>query len=787
MQVSGPNSELTQTPWVELELNEEYAGATLMLSRMFGTLATVIAILTGLDALPALSATKPNILFVIMDDVGIDQMKLFGYGGLGAGPLAPPKTPTLDEIAEEGVLFANTMASPECSPSRVSFFTGRYPLRHNVMAAVLPPDLAISQLSPYETTTPNILRGAGYTSALFGKSHFTNAPTFQQTPSTDPYQGTAVTQLGWDYFKGWYDGGPSDIDTTAGGVGEPGTYPCGYVPTRSIDPILGADSGACYKADQTCVNMSTGTGTAAPGLSCLAAGGILQPNASCGSLPGNLNFDQQNGYYVSELVENPGPGKPAVLKSSADPASRGYRTTLEADFAIDWIKKQPKNKPWMVTLAFSAAHTPYQPAAPGLVHNKSTMLGNSCSDSITDSVALMTQMVEGIDKELQRVLVETGIAQKGWNGSLVYNSKKSNTVVVVVADNGSFANNVRLPFDAAHSKGTVYQTGVWVPLIVAGPMVKSPDRTVRSMVNIVDLFQLFGELAGVDVRKAVPATHGLDSKPLLPYLVNPRQDASPIRTTNFTQYGTNTRSTSHVDGACVVDSINTCTTLFPTKDLCEDGYGGTWYGKGTGEPIPEPYKSENGLTNCCQVNQYLYSDNSDSPPLAALLPDTSYGMRNQSYKLIRQTVTDIDPQNTALGANCAEVTTDEFYRIDEKPRSPRLDRPTGDRANNLLVPGTEPGAGSSQLSGVVKANYEALVIALKDTLKSQKACPGDANLDATVNAADLKNQADWRAITNDTSTWWDLNRDGNTNDDDRLELLELAETLDCTLQPKQYR
>ena len=101
MQVSCPNSELNQTPKVELGLNEEHEGATLMLKRMFGTLATVIAILTGLDALPAMSAAKPNILFVIMDDVGIDQMKLFGYGGLGAGPLAPPKTPTLDEIAEE--------------------------------------------------------------------------------------------------------------------------------------------------------------------------------------------------------------------------------------------------------------------------------------------------------------------------------------------------------------------------------------------------------------------------------------------------------------------------------------------------------------------------------------------------------------------------------------------------------------------------------------------------------------------------------------------------------------
>ena len=85
--------------------------------------------------LPALSAGKPNILFVIMDDVGIDQMKLFGYGGRGVGPLAPPRTPTLDEIAESGVLFRNTWASPECSPSRASFFTGRYPLRHHVMAA----------------------------------------------------------------------------------------------------------------------------------------------------------------------------------------------------------------------------------------------------------------------------------------------------------------------------------------------------------------------------------------------------------------------------------------------------------------------------------------------------------------------------------------------------------------------------------------------------------------------------------------------------------------------------
>lgn len=350
-----------------------------------------------------------------------------------------------------------------------------------------------------------------------------------------------------------------------------------------------------------------------------------------------------------------------------------------------------------------------------------------------------------------------------------------------------FANNVRLPFDAAHSKGTVYQTGVWVPLIVAGPMVKSPDRAVGAMVNIVDLFQLFGDIAGIDVRKAVPATHGLDSQPLLPYLLNPRQDASPIRKTSFTQYGYNTRSTSHVDGACVVKSVNTCTILFPTKDFCETGYDGLWYGAGTDIAIPEPYKSGNGLTTCCQVNQYL---NSINQPLAALLPDSSYGVRNQSYKLIRQTLTDIDLQNPDLtedGSNCLTSTTDEFYRINQAPVSPRLDRPTGERANNLLAAGTGPGAGSSQLSGRLKVNYEALVKSLFDTLSSQKACPGDANLDALVNAADLNNQAEWRSITDDTSTWWDLNRDGYTNDDDRLALLGLAATANCTLQPGQSR
>lgn len=753
-----------------------------MLLRLMLLVAVVAGLAAATGIAQAKPPTKPNILFVVMDDVGVDQLSLFGYGGGGVGPLAPPKTPSLDALAKVGVLFRNTWATPECSPSRASFFTGRYPLRTNVMAALLPSDLAASQTKPFETTTPNILRTAGYESALFGKFHLTNSPTNPQSPSTDPYNGTPVTQLGWDYFKGWYDGGPSAIDTTAGGIAGIDTYKCGYVPTTAIDPDKGADWGACYKADGSCTYLSGGT----PGHTCIISGGLLMPEQTCslppGVLPEELKFNQENGYYVGRMAENPGPGKPAVLKEPQDPVSRGYRTTLDANFAIQWIKQQPTGTPWMATLAFGAAHTPYQPAPSSLINTESASLANDCSDSAPDSRALMTQMIEAMDSELGRVLVETGIATRTNSGAITYDPKISNTLIAVVGDNGSYANNVRLPFDPAHSKGTVYQTGVWVPLIVAGPMVASPNRAVESMVNIVDLFQLFGEVAGVNVRKAVPPTHGIDARPMLPYLLNRWQDVSPIRKTNFTQYGENARSTSRVNGTCVIQSINTCTTLFPTKDLCEDGYGGSWYGAGTDVVLPPDYQST-GLQTCCEVNQFLvYSDGSP----AALLPENSYAVRDKDYKLIRQTVVDYDPAKPTLGAACLKVTTDEFYQINQARTAPRLDRPDGQFANNLLSPGTAPGAGAGQLSGVQKASYKALVQALKDTLESYKDCPGDANLDAKVNRRDLTDQQRWIRNTAGTSTWWDMNSDGYTDGADVSALAQLTSSL-CRLLPGQTR
>ncbi len=147
----------------------------------------------------------------------------------------------------------------------------------------------------------------------------------------------------------------------------------------------------------------------------------------------------------------------------------------------------------------------------------------------------MNSVLEGADAALGRALGEMGLATLKADGHTIDQLTLGNTLVVIVGDNGSFGPTVRVAdgFDATRSKGTVYQTGVWVPLIVAGAKVSAPGRSVDALVNITDLYRLFAEVAGVDVRKAVPPSHRIDGRPMLSYLLH--EDAEPVRTTNFTE------------------------------------------------------------------------------------------------------------------------------------------------------------------------------------------------------------------------------------------------------------
>jgi hypothetical protein len=731
---------------------------------------------------------KPNILFVIMDDVGIDQMTSFGYGGNIPGQTGPnnipPLMPNIDAVAKGGIRFRNTWSMPECSPGRSVMFTGRLPLRNNIYQAIGPNDLNNSQVATWETTTPKLLKQANYTSGLFGKFHLGG-------PENNQFKDGAPASLGWDYFYGWTAGLPGAIDTTAGGVGPnsgpSGTYSCGFVPSGNNPG--GANSGACYIPDQGSISCKPLSGTNpegdSVGLQCLSAGGVLVPDSACKTTPPaavlqGLN-QLLNAHYVSPLVINRGDQVEEVPLN--DGRGRGFRATIEVDAAIRWINEQSGSRhPWMATVSFSADHTPLQPP-PGKMLSPATRAyvqqvvatGGGCTTTGlgNSNVQLMSNaLTEGMDYEFGRLLVETGIAHYNADGRTVsYNPQDSNTIIVIVGDNGSLGSTVKLPFDPGRSKATAYQTGAWVPLIVAGPLVKQPDRDVNNMVNVADLFSLFGEVAGINVKQSVPRP--IDAYPLLPYLTNPQQ--ASLRDFNFTQGGFNIQADGAHNPPCVVpfpqgveppfpatESIGLCSQVPVSKSVCEDNYGVWW---GPGADPGSTFPGFTGVNECWEVNQALFKHLDDTPQYirmqALQLTEVYTGIRNDHYKIVK---------NHLLNYNVASdgpVDNDsiEFYEINQDPPATlKLDLAT---ANLFREPCSDiNNCDTKGLTPEQRRNWDSLSHKLTEILASSPACPGDGNGDGRVNGRDLR---DWRRITNEWtgSSHYDFNFDGLTNEEDK--------------------
>lgn len=667
------------------------------------------------------AAAPPNILFVIMDDVGIDQMQAFGFGGD-----TPPRTPNIAAVADAGLRFGNTWAMPACSTSRAVIFNARFPLRTQVLGALGPDDLANSMVSPFELTVPKLLAERGYQNALFGKFHIA-------LQGNDPAGYAMPHNLGWDYFAGWLDetGDPSSIDTTAGGMAEPGTWPCGFVPSAADG---GADSGACYTADGVCRELSA-SGSLPPGRACRDAGGILAPGQTCQSPPpATLDFSLLSGHYVSPLVYNFPDGRVEQVPST-QPRARRFRAMVAVDEAVGWIKQQPANQPWMATVSFASDHTPLmQPPAdlPSAAGDGVSSL--NCSDS-QDQRVLSNLMIESLDAEVGRLLVETGLATRDAEGQLSYAPDQTRTMVVILGDNGSLGSTVKEPFDVSRAKGTAYQTGVWVPLVVAGPLVREPDRAVSHMVNVADLYSLFGEIAGIpDVRAAVPRP--IDAMPLLPYLQDPAQPA--IRSWNYTEVGPNLQANGAVNAPCTISS--SCSQIPVTASVCTDN-NGVWWGPGATDPITAGIPKE-GFTYCCEVNAFRAAQ---GQPLYSIPPLTAIAIRDEAYKLVENNWNNyVSPEQP-----CVNTTVTEFYAIDEAVPEPQLDRAGSELPLDALTPEQQ-------------ARYDALTAELAALRASVAACPGDGNIDYVVDDKDL---VDWARYAHNTSgsSVYDLDLDGHTN------------------------
>ena len=110
-------------------------------------------------------AARPNIVFILIDDLRWDELGIAGHPFI--------KTPYIDRIGKEGALFRNAfMTTPLCSPSRASFLTGQYAHTHGITDNV-----DRSAASHQLRTWPRLLHDTGYETAFIGKWHMGNDET----------------------------------------------------------------------------------------------------------------------------------------------------------------------------------------------------------------------------------------------------------------------------------------------------------------------------------------------------------------------------------------------------------------------------------------------------------------------------------------------------------------------------------------------------------------------------------------------------------------------------------
>jgi arylsulfatase A-like enzyme len=168
--------------------------------REFLGAAAGAAALAGSSGSASAPVKRPNVLFILADDLG--------YGDLSCYGRPDYQTPVLDAFAKQGMKFTSAYAAaPVCTPTRCAFVTGRYPQRLKVgleepLRPASPPDAG---LPPEHPTVASLLKANGYDTALVGKWHLGWKPEF------------GPNRHGFDEFFGILGGGADYFTHKAGG------------------------------------------------------------------------------------------------------------------------------------------------------------------------------------------------------------------------------------------------------------------------------------------------------------------------------------------------------------------------------------------------------------------------------------------------------------------------------------------------------------------------------------------------------------------------------------------
>jgi arylsulfatase A-like enzyme len=154
---------------------------------------------------PKQNRPRPNIIFILADDLGWGDLSCYGRPDY--------RTPNLDRLAQQGIKFTDAYsASAVCTPTRCGLITGRYPARLKIgLAEPLPASNHSVGLDPNHPTVASLLKQNGYATALIGKWHLGSKPEW------------GPNAHGFDEFFGSLSGAV-DYHEHKNGLGEPDLF-----------------------------------------------------------------------------------------------------------------------------------------------------------------------------------------------------------------------------------------------------------------------------------------------------------------------------------------------------------------------------------------------------------------------------------------------------------------------------------------------------------------------------------------------------------------------------------
>jgi arylsulfatase len=132
-------------------------------------IATVLLTSPGSAQPSSAIGKRPNIVFILMDNLGYGELGVYGGGQLRGAP-----TPRIDRLAAEGTRLTNFNVEAQCTPSRSAIMTGRFPIRSGTQS--IPIGGEFDGLTRWEVTIADALSSAGYATGAFGKWHLGSVP-----------------------------------------------------------------------------------------------------------------------------------------------------------------------------------------------------------------------------------------------------------------------------------------------------------------------------------------------------------------------------------------------------------------------------------------------------------------------------------------------------------------------------------------------------------------------------------------------------------------------------------